>query len=120
MDEHNALKDLNLVLEIFQELEYEIRASGAIADKGMVIEVVPHSKSRKRYARKRTTIDGKNNFVGCGQEGSEKHLQALATLQRRNLLEQITALTRQVEALRTSEDWKAIAIPTQMTKPEFG
>ncbi len=85
----------------------------------MVLEVVPHSKSGKRYARKRTSIDGKKRFVGCGQEGSEKHRKALATVHRRNLLEQIIALAQQVEAVKTSQDWQALTNPPQTKEPEI-
>jgi hypothetical protein len=107
--------ELDDVLDILGDLEHRIRAAGEIAQPETVIEVVPHSKTGKRYARKRTTIKGKNTFEGCGQEGSLKHLNAVATVQRRVLLEQLNALTTQIENWKTADDWQALTSPQTTT-----
>ena len=64
-------KELVAVLNALDLIEHHIQMVGVIAAPKTVVEVVPHSKSGKRYARKRTPIGGKNTFEGCGQEGSE-------------------------------------------------
>jgi hypothetical protein len=111
--------ELDDVLDILGDLEHRIRAAGEIAQPETVIEVVPHSKSGKRYARKRTTIEGKNTFEGCGQEGSHKHLNAVATVQRRVLLEQLKTFTAQIENWKSSEDWQALTPPPRVEPVEI-
>ncbi|MEO1396034.1 MAG: hypothetical protein AAFV90_24315 [Cyanobacteria bacterium J06634_5] len=102
--------DLELaeVLELLGIVEHYIQTIGDIAAPKTVVEVVPHSKSGKRYARKRTPVDGKNTFEGCGLEGSEQHQAAIASVQRRRLLEKAQDLIAQVEEWRESEDWQGL------------
>ena len=104
--------ELDATLDLLGELAERIRAAGPLASAETVVEVVPHSKSRKRYARLRTKVEGKNSFKGCGLEGGDKHLAAVATVQRRTLLEQLDALTAQIESWKTAEEWQALK-PTQ-------
>jgi len=103
-----AESELDEALEILDFLQFHIQSAGEAADSKTAIEVVPHSKSKKRYARKRLTVEGKIVFEGCGPEGSERHLAALATVQRRRLLEKIQAVTQQLEDLQRSDDWQAV------------
>ena len=55
-------------------------------------------------------------FEGCGLEGDYKHLAAVATVQRRVLLEQLDALTEQIESWRTAEEWQALKPPQTKTQ----
>ncbi len=110
MDEEFAV-----LLDTLDLIEHRIRIVGEIAVPKTVVEVVPHSKSGKRYARKRIPIDGKNTFEGCGQEGSAQHLAAVAAMQRRRLLDKAQDLIGQMEAWRQSEDWQALKPPALKT-----
>ena len=103
--------ELSEVLELLDIVEYHIQTIGDIAAPETVIEVVPHSKSGKRYARKRTRVEGKNTFEGCGLEGSEQHRAAIASVQRRRLLEKAQELIAQVEDWRASSDWAGLKRP---------
>lgn len=107
--------ELDAALDLLGDLEERIRAAGPIAPAETIVEVVPHSKSGKRYARKRTKVNGKNTFEGCGLEGEYKHLAAVATVQRRTLLEQLSALTEQIEAWQTAKEWQALNPPQTKT-----
>ena len=100
-------KELDEILERLDNLLFQIESAGEVAEPGTVIEVVPHSSSGKRYARKRRSVAGKNAFEGCGVEGAERHLAAVAAVQRRRLMEQVQGLIQQAEALRRSDDWQA-------------
>ena len=100
--------ELAEVLDLLGIVEHYIQAIGDIAAPNTVVEVVPHSKSRKRYARKRTLVDGKNTFEGCGLEGSDQHQSAIASVQRQRLLEKAQDLIAQVEEWRGSEDWQGL------------
>lgn len=51
--------ELAEVLEILGLVEQCIQAAGVIAIPQTIIEVVPHSQSGKRYARKRIPAKGK-------------------------------------------------------------
>ena len=103
MDED--LEDLLYVLDL---IEQHIESIGDIAAPQTVVEVVPHSKTGKRYARKRTRIAGKNTFEGCGLEGSDQHRTAIASIQRRRLLEKAQDLTAQIKEWQQSEDWQGL------------
>jgi hypothetical protein len=107
--------ELAEVLEILGLVEHYIQSVGAIAAPKTAIEVVPHSQSGKRYARKRIPVEGKNTFEGCGLEGSTKHLAAIATVQRRRLLDKAQDLMQQIEAWQQSEDWQALKQPARNT-----
>ncbi len=108
--------ELDATLELLGDLEQRIREGGPIAPDETTVEVVPHSKSGKRYARKRTKVDGKNTFEGCGLEGEYKHLAAVATVQRRTLLEQLDALTEQIRTWQAAEEWQALKPPQTKTQ----
>ena len=98
-------------LELLDIVEDYIQSIGDIAAPKTVVEVVPHSESGKRYARKRTLANGKNTFEGCGLAGSEQHQAAIASVQRRRLLEKVQELIVQVEEWRGSEDWQGLNRP---------
>ena len=112
-----AESELDEALEILDFLQSHIRSAGEVAEKETVVEVVPHSKSKKRYARKRMAVDGKSVFEGCGPEGDERHLAALATVQRRRLLARLQGITQQLEDLQRSEDWQAVS-PVELDEEE--
>ena len=99
------------ILELLGIVEDYIQSVGDIAAPKTVVEVVPHSKSGKRYARKRIPVAGKNTFEGCGLEGSEQHQAAIASVQRRQLLEKAQELIAQVEDWRASSDWEGLKRP---------
>ena len=113
--------ELAEVLDLLGLVEHYIQAIGDIAAPKTVVEVVPHSQSGKRYARKRTLVDGKNAFEGCGLEGSEQHQAVISSVQRRRLLEKAQDLIAQVEEWRESEDWqglnRTISAPAQAPAP---
>lgn len=109
--------ELAEVLDLLGLVEHYIQAIGDIAAPKTVVEVVPHSKLGKRYARKRTPVGGKNTFEGCGPEGSEQHLAAIASVQRRHLLEKAQALIEQIEDWRESSDWQALKRPIRAPVP---
>lgn len=111
--------ELAEVLDLLGIVEHYIQAIGDIAAPKTVVEVVPHSKSGKRYARKRTPVGSKNTFEGCGQAGSEQHQAAIASVQRRRLLEKAQELIAQVEEWRESEDWQGLkrTIPAPAKAP---
>ncbi|MEL6971104.1 MAG: hypothetical protein AAFO02_13120 [Bacteroidota bacterium] len=100
--------ELAEVLDLLGIVEHYIQSIGDIAAPKTVVEVVPHSKSGKRYARKRIPVDGRNTFKGCGLEGSEQHQAVIASVQRRHLLEKAQDLIVQVEEWRKSEDWQGL------------
>lgn len=108
-------EEFAVVLDTLDLIEHRIQTVGEIAAPKTVIEVVPHSKSGKRYARKRIPIDGKNTFEGCGQEGSDQHLDAVAAVQRRRLLDKAQDLIEQIEEWQQSEDWQALKPPVHKT-----
>lgn len=112
--------ELAEVLDLLGLVEHYIQAIGGIAAPKTVVEVVPHSQSGKRYARKRTPVDGKNTFEGCGLAGSELHQAAIASVQRRRLLEKARDLIAQVEEWRESEDWQGLrrTIPAPARAPD--
>lgn len=108
-------EELAEVLEILGLVEHHIQSFGEIAAPNTVIEVVPHSQSGKRYARKRILTEGKNTFEGCGPEGSTRHLAAIATVQKRRLLDKAQELIQQIEDWQQSEDWQALNQPIRET-----
>ena len=109
------------ILDLLGIIEDRIQSIGDIAAPKTVVEVVPHSKSGKRYARKRTPVAGKNTFEGCGLEGSEQHQAVIASVHRRRLLEKAQDLIAQVEEWRGSEDWQGLKrtapVPTKSPAP---
>ena len=97
--------DLDTAISSIRTTLKQVEASGEIAEKKTVIEVVPHSETGKLYARKRNG----NRFKGCGRAGGIQHREAIRSLQRRELVTKLSSLLRKLEDLKKSEEWQAIA-----------
>ncbi|MEO0645060.1 MAG: hypothetical protein AAFZ17_02705 [Cyanobacteria bacterium J06650_10] len=70
---------LSLIAQI-EQLIAGIEASGPIADADARLDISTHSKSGYEYARLRNG----NGLSACGRVGSEKYLEVLSSLQRRD------------------------------------
>ncbi|MEL6854673.1 MAG: hypothetical protein AAFO83_06135 [Cyanobacteria bacterium J06607_13] len=79
-----------------EQLITQIQASGPVADEDARLDISAHSKSGYEYARLRNGSD----LIACGRVGSEKYLEVLATLQRRD---KISELTRAIASLKQAE-----------------
>ena len=80
-----------------EQLIAEVKASGPVAAENARLDVSTHAKSGHEYARLRNGTQ----LSACGRVGSEKHLEVLASLQRR---EQIAQLTQAIGALRRAAE----------------
>ena len=111
--------ELTAAIESIEAAIAQIRASGSVAQKSTVIEVAPHAKTGKRYARKRNG----NRFEGCGREGSDKHKAAIESVQRRAAIEELKQIAERLELLQVSEGWQAIApspvVPLELNQTEY-
>ncbi|MEL7053530.1 MAG: hypothetical protein AAGM45_17330 [Cyanobacteria bacterium J06588_5] len=94
------------VIAQIEQLIAAIEASGPIADADARLDISTHSKSGYEYARLRNG----SKLSACGRVGSEKYLEVLATLQRRD---QISQLKQAISSLK-----RADAIPVVL--PEVG
>ena len=78
-----------------------IRASGRVAQHKSRIEVSPHSKTGKLYAR---LVTG-NRRGGLGREGSDKHLEAIASIERREAINYISETLTNLRAHLRNPEW---------------
>ena len=84
-----------------EQLIAQIKASGTVADAEARLDISTHSKSGYEYARLRNGSE----LSACGRVGSEKYLEVLATLQRRDVISELTqAITslKQADAIPVS------------------
>ena len=84
------------VIAQLEQLIVQIKASGAVAHEDARLDISTHSKSGYEYARLRNG----NELSACGRVGSEKYLEVLATLQRRD---KIAELTQAISSLKQAE-----------------
>ena len=89
-----------------EQLIAAVKASGPVADANARLDVSTHAQSGHEYARLRNGTQ----LSACGRVGSEKHLEVLASLQRR---EQIAQLTQAIAALK-----RAAEIPVAVSKSD--
>ena len=80
-----------------EQLIAQIRASGPVADVDARLDISTHSKSGYEYARLRNGSE----LSPCGRVGSEKYLEVLATLQRRD---KISELTQAIASLKRADE----------------
>ena len=97
---------LSSIIAQLEQLITQIEASGPIADVDARLDVSTHSKSGYEYARLRNGSE----LIACGRVGSEKYLEVLGSLQRRD---KICHLQQAISSLR-----RADAIPVAL--PEVG
>ncbi|MEO1635482.1 MAG: hypothetical protein AAFS04_10435 [Cyanobacteria bacterium J06631_9] len=92
---------LSTVISQLEQLIDQIRASGSVAHEDARLDVSTHSKSGYEYARLRNG----GELSACGRVGSEKYLEVLAMLQRRDkilFLTQAIASLKQADAIPVS------------------
>lgn len=112
---------LPAVIAQLEQLISQVKASGPVADADARLDVSTHSKSGYEYARLRNG----SALSACGRVDSEKYLEVLASLQRRNkiaqLAEAISLLKRADEipiAIPAVGKVDAMAVPANaMAKP---
>ncbi|MEO0769125.1 MAG: hypothetical protein AAFY72_06770 [Cyanobacteria bacterium J06649_4] len=80
-----------------EQLIAQIKASGPVADAEARLDISTHSKSGYEYARLRNGSE----LSPCGRVGSEKYLEVLATLQRRD---KISELTQAISSLKRADE----------------
>ncbi|MEL6554856.1 MAG: hypothetical protein AAFQ63_15525 [Cyanobacteria bacterium J06621_11] len=89
---------LSTVIAQLEQLIAQIEASGSIAHADARLDISTHSKSGYEYARLRNG----NELIACGRVGSEKYLEVLSSLQRRDkifeLMQAISSL-KQADAI---------------------
>ena len=94
---------LSTVITQLEQLIAQVKASGPVADATARLDVSTHAKSGYEYARLRNGSE----LSACGRVGSEKYLELLATLQRRD---KISQLTQAIESLKRADEI-AVAVP---------
>ncbi|MEO1685040.1 MAG: hypothetical protein AAFS06_17505 [Cyanobacteria bacterium J06631_12] len=87
---------LSTVIAQLEQLIAQIKASGSIAHADARLDISTHSKSGYEYARLRNG----NELIACGRVGSEKYLEVLSSLQRRD---KISELTQALSSLKQAD-----------------
>ena len=88
---------LSTVIAQLEQLIAQIQASGPDADADARLDVSTHSKSGYEYARLRNGRE----LSACGRVGSEKYLEVLSSLQRRD---KISQLIRAISSLKQADE----------------
>ena len=91
------------VIAQIEQLIVEIEVSGPIADADARLDISTHSRSGYEYARLRNGSE----LSACGRVGSEKYLEVLGSLQRRD---KIFELTQAISLLRRADEIP-VAVP---------
>lgn len=91
------------VIAQLEQLIVQIEASGQVADADARLDISTHSKSGYEYARLRNG----SKLSACGRVGSEKYLDVLSSLQRRD---KIFQLKQAVQSLRQANEIP-VAVP---------
>ena len=97
---------ISTVIAQLEQLIDQIQSSGPVAGVDARLDISTHSKSGYEYARLRNGSE----LSACGRVGSEKYLEVLAALQRRD---KISELTQAISSLKQAD-----AIP--VTVPAVG
>lgn len=84
------------VIAQIEQLIAGIEASGPVADADARLDISTHSKSGYEYARLRNGSE----LSACGRVGSEKYLEVLSSLQRRD---KISQLKQAIQSLRQAD-----------------
>ena len=104
---------LSAIIAQLEQLIAQVNASGPVAAADARLDISTHAKSGHEYARLRSG----GTLSACGRVGSDKHLEVLATLHRRDVIAQLTqaiaSLKRADEIpVAASEPVKALTIST--------
>ncbi|MEM6866895.1 MAG: hypothetical protein AAF528_00725 [Cyanobacteria bacterium P01_C01_bin.121] len=94
---------LPTIIAQLEQLIAQAKASGPVAGVDARLDISTHSKSGHEYARLRNG----SQLKSCGRVGSEKHLEVLATLQRRDAIAQ---LTQAIASLKRADEIP-VAVP---------
>ena len=104
---------LSAIIAQLEQLIAQVNASGPVAAADARLDISTHAKSGHEYARLRSG----GTLSACGRVGSDKHLEVLATLHRRDVIAQLTqaiASLKQADEIpvAVSESVKALSIST--------
>lgn len=94
---------LSTVIAQLEQLIGQIKASGPVADADARLDISTHSRSGYEYARLRNG----RKLMACGRVGSEKYLEVLNSLQRRD---KISQLRQAISSLKQADEIP-VAIP---------
>ena len=92
----------SLIVQL-EQLIAQIEASGPVAGADARLDISTHSKSGYEYARLRSGSE----LSACGRVGSEKYLEALSSLQRRD---KILQLVQAISSLKRADEIP-VAVP---------
>ena len=118
---------LSTVISQLEQLIAQIQASGPVAHEDARLDISTHSKSGYEYARLRNGSE----LSACGRVGSEKYLEVLTALQRRDKISELAqaiASLQRAEAIppmlpavgkleAKAQPAEAIAMPTSANAP---
>lgn len=108
--QRTVLAVVKMLTALIRQLEaqiVQIEASGPVASVDARLDISTHSKSGYEYARLRDS----DRLTACGRVGSEKYLEVLSTIQRRDKIEH---LRNGVASLKQADQIPLeIAAPTQ-------
>ena len=88
---------LSAIIAQLEQLIAQVNASGPVAAADARLDISTHAKSGHEYARLRSG----GMLSACGRVGSDRHLEVLATLHRRDVIAQ---LTQAISSLRRADD----------------
>ncbi|MEL7144564.1 MAG: hypothetical protein AAGL08_20430, partial [Cyanobacteria bacterium J06573_11] len=77
---------LPAIITQLEQLIAQVKASGPVAAEKARLDISTHATSGHDYARLRNG----NQFKSCGRIGSEKYVEVLATIHRRDAIAQLT------------------------------
>ncbi len=103
-----------MAIAIIRHLEQQIaqiEQSGPVASVDARLDISTHSKSGYEYARLR---DG-DSLKACGRVGSEKYLEVLTTLQRRDKIKYLRSAITSLK--KANQIPLVIALPAQPSAP---
>ncbi|KAI9129360.1 hypothetical protein [Acaryochloris sp. CCMEE 5410] len=88
---------LSSIIAQLEGLMAQIKASGPVADPGAHLDISTHSKTGYEYARLRNG----SVLSACGRVGSEKYLEVLSSIQRRD---KISHLMQAISSLKQADE----------------
>ncbi|MGB3297966.1 MAG: hypothetical protein WBA76_06825 [Phormidesmis sp.] len=102
---------LSVIIAQLEQLIAQVNTSGLVAAADARLDISTHSKSGHEYARLRSG----GTLSACGRVGSDRHLEVLATLHRRDVIAQLTqaiAALKQANEISVAifEPFKALSI----------
>ncbi|MFK8184486.1 MAG: hypothetical protein AB8B99_14020 [Phormidesmis sp.] len=94
---------LPAIITQLEQLIAQVKASGPVAAEKARLDISTHATSGHDYARLRNG----SQFKSCGRVGSEKYVEVLATIHRRDA---IAELTQAITSLRRADEIR-VAVP---------